>query len=58
LGVIYKQWSGVLWRRQVLLSCKLINKCFEKSISFWTDHVLPLHGFSLSNATYSWISMA
>jgi hypothetical protein len=22
------QWRGVLWRRQVLLSCKLINNCF------------------------------
>jgi hypothetical protein len=27
LEVVYRQWRGVLWRRQVLLSCKLINKC-------------------------------
>jgi hypothetical protein len=27
-GAVYKQWRGVLWRRQVILSCKLINTCF------------------------------
>jgi hypothetical protein len=27
---VHRQWRGVLSRRQVLLSCKLINKCFKK----------------------------
>jgi hypothetical protein len=28
LEALYRQWRGVLWRGQVLLSCKFINKCF------------------------------
>jgi hypothetical protein len=34
LEAVYRQWRGVLWRRQVLLSCKLINKCFKKKVRF------------------------
>jgi hypothetical protein len=34
LEAVYRQWRGVLWRRQVLLSCKLTNKCFKKTIRF------------------------
>jgi hypothetical protein len=34
LEAVYRQWRGVLWRRQVLLSCKLINKCFKKTVWF------------------------
>jgi hypothetical protein len=34
LEEVYKQWRGVLWSRQVLLSCKLINKCFLKKVRF------------------------
>jgi hypothetical protein len=61
LGAVYIQWRGVLSRRQVFLSCKLINKrFFKKSVSFWTDHVhamfstalwpiLPLVKLSLEN---------
>jgi hypothetical protein len=26
LEVVYRQWRRVLWRRQVLINCKLINK--------------------------------
>jgi hypothetical protein len=32
LEVVYRHWKGVLWRRQDLLSCKLINKCFKKKV--------------------------
>jgi hypothetical protein len=41
LEAVYRQRRGVLWRRQVLLSCKLINKCFKKKVWFLyrTDHV-------------------
>jgi hypothetical protein len=35
LEAVYRQWRGVLWRRQVLLSCKLINKCFKKKVLFF-----------------------
>jgi hypothetical protein len=45
LGAMYKQWRGVLWRRQVLLNCKFINKCFLKKIRFvfgQTTYVVPL----------------
>jgi hypothetical protein len=34
LEALYRQWRGVLWRRQVLLSCKLIIKCFKKKVWF------------------------
>jgi hypothetical protein len=30
LEAVYREWRGVLWRRQVLLRCKLINKYFKK----------------------------
>jgi hypothetical protein len=41
LEAVYREWRGVLWRRQVLLRCKFINKCFNKvsSVSLSTDHV-------------------
>jgi hypothetical protein len=34
LESVYRQWRGVLRRRQVLLSCKLINKYFKKKVWF------------------------
>jgi hypothetical protein len=34
LEAVYRQWRGVLWRRQVLLSCKLFNKYFKKKVRF------------------------
>jgi hypothetical protein len=34
LEAVYRQWRGVLWRRQVLLSCKFISKCFKKKVRF------------------------
>jgi hypothetical protein len=34
LEAVYRQWRGVLWRWQVLLSCKLINKCLKKRLWF------------------------
>jgi hypothetical protein len=34
LEAVYRQWRGVRWKRQVLLSCKLINKCFKKKVRF------------------------
>jgi hypothetical protein len=30
LQTAYRQWWGVLWRWQILLSSKLINKRFKK----------------------------
>jgi hypothetical protein len=34
MKVVCRQRRGVLWRRQVLLSCKLINKCFKRKVHF------------------------
>jgi hypothetical protein len=34
LEAVYRQWRGVLCRRPVFLSCKLINKCFKKKVRF------------------------
>jgi hypothetical protein len=34
LEVVYRQWRGVLSMRLVLLSCKLMNKCFKKKVRF------------------------
>jgi hypothetical protein len=34
MEAVCRQWRGVLWRRQVFLSCKLINKCFKKKVQF------------------------
>jgi hypothetical protein len=34
LEAMYRQWMEVLWRRQVLISCNLINNFFTKKIQF------------------------
>jgi hypothetical protein len=34
LEAVYGQWRGVLRRRQVLLSCKLINTFFKIKVRF------------------------
>jgi hypothetical protein len=37
LEAVYRLWRVVLWRGEVLLSCKLINKCFKKKVPFPLD---------------------
>jgi hypothetical protein len=32
MEAVYRQCRGVLWRRKVLISCKLLNKCFKKKV--------------------------
>jgi transposase len=34
LEAVYRQWRRILWRRHVLLICKLINKCFKNKFRF------------------------
>jgi hypothetical protein len=34
LEALYWRWKGAVWRRQVLLSCKIINKHFKKKVCF------------------------
>jgi hypothetical protein len=34
LESVYRQWTGVLWRRYLLLCYKITNKCFRKKVSF------------------------
>jgi hypothetical protein len=51
LGGVYKQWRGVLWRRQVLLSYTLITK-FKKKFSFFLDRPRIL-GLCYTSGGYS-----
>jgi hypothetical protein len=36
LGAVHQEWMGVLWRKQVWLSCKWSNKLKKSLVSLWT----------------------
>jgi len=50
LGVMYQEWRGVLWWRQVWLSCKLSNKLKKNKVRFlyglpsylWNYSIIPI----------------
>jgi hypothetical protein len=44
---VYIQWMGVLWRRQVVLSCKLVNKCFKKKFRLLFGQTTYIRGFRI-----------
>jgi hypothetical protein len=48
LEVIYRQWRGVLWRRQFLLSCKPINKCIKKKVRLLFGQTMQITNINTS----------